>query len=299
MPKELDLARRRAFDGLDRKVIEINAWFASRSGLLSSDRGQQVLDVLMSCYDQYLVGFDTTYIEKWRGRARSLSQAEYEWLKQSAISILEADAREVSAKCNGFLWERTLVFRAFWDEAGQEARRKNQEIFEKIEILRLEQNLAAQTPKPTPTGVACFGQSEEFWNLLHPIVAKIARTRFESGHFADCVEAALKEVNQAVRATVKARAGEELDGTQLMHKAFSAERPIIVLDDLASVCGKDIQKGYHLIFAGTMIGIRNPKAHANLEIDQIRAIHFLFLASLLMFKLDEQILPPVLAPAGE
>jgi len=36
-----------------------------------------------------------------------------------------------------------------------------------------------------------------------------------------------------------------------------------------------------------MTGIRNPKAHANVEIRHERAVHFLFLASLLMFKLDE------------
>jgi hypothetical protein len=33
-------------------------------------------------------------------------------------------------------------------------------------------------------------------------MAKIARTRFESGHFTDAVEAALKEVNDIVRRIV-------------------------------------------------------------------------------------------------
>jgi len=42
------------------------------------------------------------------------------------------------------------------------------------------------------------------------------------------------------------------------------------------------------IFAGAMTGIRNPKAHANIVIDRNRAIHLLFLASLLFFKLDER-----------
>ncbi|MBA7577516.1 hypothetical protein ES708_19369 [subsurface metagenome] len=42
------------------------------------------------------------------------------------------------------------------------------------------------------------------------------------------------------------------------------------------------------IFSGAMTGIRNPKAHENITIDSQRAIHFLFLASLLMFKIDEK-----------
>ena len=40
------------------------------------------------------------------------------------------------------------------------------------------------------------------------------------------------------------------------------------------------------IFAGAMTGIRNPKAHMNIEIGRERAIHFLFLASLLMDTYD-------------
>jgi len=42
------------------------------------------------------------------------------------------------------------------------------------------------------------------------------------------------------------------------------------------------------IARGAMTGIRNPKAHENITIDSRRAIHFLFLASLLMFKIDEK-----------
>jgi len=41
------------------------------------------------------------------------------------------------------------------------------------------------------------------------------------------------------------------------------------------------------IFAGSMTGIRNPKAHGNLNITRERGIHLLFLASLLFHKLDE------------
>ena len=47
------------------------------------------------------------------------------------------------------------------------------------------------------------------------------------------------------------------------------------------------QLGYMEIFAGTMTGIRNPKAHSNIVIDEERGTHLLYLASLLMYKLDE------------
>jgi hypothetical protein len=43
------------------------------------------------------------------------------------------------------------------------------------------------------------------------------------------------------------------------------------------------------IFSGAMIGIRNPKAHGNIHITEKRAKHFIYLASLLMYKIDEKI----------
>ncbi len=123
---------------------------------------------------------------------------------------------------------------------------------------------------------------------MHPIVVEIARPRFESGHFADSVEAALKEVNDIVWQIVSEQTGDELDGADLMNRALSLKKPIIILDDLNMTTGRNIQVGYMQIFAGAMTGIRNPKAHANIQIDATRAIHFLFLASLLLFKIDER-----------
>jgi len=90
-----------------------------------------------------------------------------------------------------------------------------------------------------------------------------------------------------VKEIVKNKTGEERDGADLMYKAFSVDNPLIVIDDLSTTSGKDIQDGYMHIFAGAMRGIRNPKAHDNIIIPPERAIHFIFLASLLMEKLDE------------
>lgn len=125
------------------------------------------------------------------------------------------------------------------------------------------------------------------WNLLHEEIRSIARSRFESGHFADSVEASLKAVNEKVRAIYKAERGEEKDGASLMQDVFSLKNPVLRLGDLETITGKNMQVGYLQIFAGAMTGIRNPKAHGNIEIDADRAGHFLFLASLLMHKIDE------------
>lgn len=128
-----------------------------------------------------------------------------------------------------------------------------------------------------------------FWSDIHPKIAVVAMARYESDHFADAVEAALKEINSIMKDIVKRKTGNELDGASLMRTALSPKGPIICLGDLSTETGRNVQEGYMEIFAGAMIGIRNPKAHDNINITENRARHFIYLASLLMHKIDERI----------
>jgi uncharacterized protein (TIGR02391 family) len=148
---------------------------------------------------------------------------------------------------------------------------------------------------------ALSGSGDRFdWSLLHGDVQKIARSRFDSGHFADAVEASLKAINERLQLVYRAARGEDRDGATLMNEVFSLHAPLLRLGDLKTNTGQDMQKGFMQIFAGTMTGIRNPKAHGNVDIDQKRAIHFLFLASLLMYKIDEaEVVKPADSVAGK
>ncbi len=137
------------------------------------------------------------------------------------------------------------------------------------------------------TGSQAITEIYDHWTLIHPKIVEVSKSRFSSGHFADSVEAAMKEVNVRVKTIYHKKIGQEEDGAPLMKKAFSVNRPIIALDDNSTETGRNIQQGYMELFSGAMIGIRNPKAHANITITRDRAIHFLFLASLLMYKLDD------------
>jgi uncharacterized protein (TIGR02391 family) len=127
----------------------------------------------------------------------------------------------------------------------------------------------------------------DFWHLIHPAIAGVTKTRFDSKHYADAVETALKYIDEFVKAKVKKKTGKELTGAPLMQLALTPNNPILIFDDISTETGKNIQQGYMQIFAGAMTGIRNPKAHGIVEIDETRAIHFLFLVSLMMHKLDE------------
>jgi uncharacterized protein (TIGR02391 family) len=148
----------------------------------------------------------------------------------------------------------------------------------------IDQELSFSAPVPVV-------QTEDFWSRLHPSVTQVAKDRFNACHYADAVEAAFKELNSKVKAYMKRATGQEFDGVDLMQRAFSPNPPgpVIRLADLSTEDGQNIQQGYMQIFAGSMKGIRNPKAHSNIIIDAPRAIHFLHLASLLDFVFDERL----------
>ncbi len=126
----------------------------------------------------------------------------------------------------------------------------------------------------------------DFWRLIHPDIVTVAKPRFEATHFADCAEAALKHINSVVKAVVKKNTAKELDGADLMRQAFTPNKPILTIDDISTDRGKNMQQGYMDIFAGAMTGIRNPKAHGNIDVPKERAIHFIFFASMLMDTID-------------
>jgi uncharacterized protein (TIGR02391 family) len=128
-----------------------------------------------------------------------------------------------------------------------------------------------------------------FWQFVHPRVRALARPRFDAGFFGDAVEASFKEVNDAVKRLVRESDGRDLDGASLMNTAFSPQNPVIRLTSLQTETDRSIQQGYMQIMAGAMTGIRNPKAHGNLNPDSTKALHLICLASLLMHKVDERV----------
>ena len=128
---------------------------------------------------------------------------------------------------------------------------------------------------------------DSFWSNIHSKIAIVSRKLFNDEYYSEAVFSAFKEVNLRVKNMVKKKTGEELDGKSLMLKAFNLNYPIIQLSDCSTDTERNIQEGCMHVFAGSIQAIRNPKAHENIVIDKNRAVHFLYLASLLMYKIDE------------
>ena len=127
------------------------------------------------------------------------------------------------------------------------------------------------------------------WENIHPQIVAVSKARFNNEHYADAVEAAFKEINTRVKKIYKDRTSVEKDGARLMQSAFSVQSPIIKLGDTSTETGANIQQGYMDMFVGAMIGIRNPQAHNNLQITKDNAIRELHFASMLMYKLDDEL----------
>ena len=106
---------------------------------------------------------------------------------------------------------------------------------------------------------------------------------FRDRHFDRAVEEAFKCLNNTVKH--KSRLTGQ-DGAALMRSAFSANSPILRLNALETQSHRDEQQGYMDIFAGSMTGVRNPRAHENeLTDEEDVALELLVLANHLMRKL--------------
>lgn len=126
----------------------------------------------------------------------------------------------------------------------------------------------------------------DMWCIMHPTIISVSQSRFNSGWYADAVEAAFKEINTRVKEMYQQKKGIIKDGVELMYSAFSAKNPILQFAPTSYYSEFDVQEGYMHMFAGAMQGIRNPKAHANETIDKEDAFRKLAFASMLMYKLD-------------
>lgn len=128
----------------------------------------------------------------------------------------------------------------------------------------------------------------DIWRIMHPQIITTSKLLFEANFYAEAVEAAFKEINNRVKKFYVATGRPEMDGANLMMNAFSNNngQPVLHFTQLQNQTEKDIQDGYRYMFAGAMLGIRNPKAHANEVISKEDALRKLAFASMLMYKLD-------------
>lgn len=117
-------------------------------------------------------------------------------------------------------------------------------------------------------------------SMLHPLIAPVASELYQNGHYRQAIlDTYILLVN-----TVKAKSGRhDLDGTSLMQTVFSPKKPVIKISNDA-----DEQMGFMWMFSGSVMGIRNPKAHRLIQqYDPQRTLEWLSFASVLLKVLDD------------
>lgn len=130
---------------------------------------------------------------------------------------------------------------------------------------------AADVPPPYPASLSD----------LHSKIVSVAGKLFEDGHYRQAIFEACIAVNQAVRVESGSTAK---DGTALMENASSVGRPLLKISE-----DKDEQKGFMWLFAGTMMGLRNPRGHqlaTDTDLTQDECLEWLGFLSALMRVID-------------
>ncbi|MCJ7514376.1 MAG: TIGR02391 family protein [Dehalococcoidia bacterium] len=126
----------------------------------------------------------------------------------------------------------------------------------------------------------------DIFNMMnfHPAIINASKSLFKTNHYAQAIFEAFKAVNNFV----KDKTELPLDGKDLMAQVFKEDSPIIKLNELKTKSDRDEQAGFKFIFMGSMLGIRNPKAHENIiQTDPHRTLKYLGLASLLITIADQ------------
>jgi uncharacterized protein (TIGR02391 family) len=175
-------------------------------------------------------------------------------------------------------------------------------VFDILNESELKRVRNLQQIRTTPTSIPRIRESKEqekkvikkeapitenkLYDLLHfhPKIVKASRSQFRSGHYSEAIFNAFK----CIEIFAKKKSGSKRRGTALMQEIFNEKHPIIKLNNMQQDFEIDEQNGFRLIYAGAMLGIRNPQGHADIQQkDPYRTLEYLSLASLLTKRLDE------------
>jgi uncharacterized protein (TIGR02391 family) len=120
--------------------------------------------------------------------------------------------------------------------------------------------------------------------ITHSSIKEVSKNHFKNGRYRSAILDAMIQLEEIVKTKAKLPKDnnrKELSGCSLMYTVFNPDKPILRWSKLERQSEKDELEGYSHIFAGAVLGIRNPKAHTIFEQRPLRALQLLTLATLL------------------
>lgn len=111
---------------------------------------------------------------------------------------------------------------------------------------------------------------------LHPEVSKACGALFAGRHYSAGVLAAAKAMCRIART----KSGlPEPDDSTLIGKALGGKEPLVVVEDLSTETGRNIQRGTLLLAQSVLARLRNPLAHEEIEPSREEAMEMVGLIS--------------------
>ena len=121
---------------------------------------------------------------------------------------------------------------------------------------------------------------------IHPEVSNVTLSLFDDGHYSQATFEAFKLLDKRVEAL----SGLAQSGKSLMMTAFKEEDARIALNGLSTASELNEQEGYKFLFAGSIVGIRNPRGHDVGKKDSLEdCLDHLTLASHLLRMLEKRV----------
>lgn len=125
---------------------------------------------------------------------------------------------------------------------------------------------------------------------IHPEIMKYCRAELlQDNHFH-----AVFEATKGVAQRIREKTNLDLDGAELVQKAFSINKPLLVFNTLQTEQERNDHKGFSNLLIGFFGAVRNPHAHVPkiLWEGEEEAADYLTLASLLMLKIEHATVVP-------
>jgi len=123
-----------------------------------------------------------------------------------------------------------------------------------------------------------------FEEMLHPYIEEKALKLFKDSYYQESI----KEALMVLFSLIRSKSSLSQDGDDLINNALSTSNPRLILAELETSSGQNIQKGFMNILKGVVGAIRNPLAHSkDVKFTPIEAARYLVFISLLLYKIDE------------
>jgi hypothetical protein len=157
--KGFALKQREAYEGFDRELAHLWEHYSVHGLLISSARGQAVVDAALLRFDKILDAFERVYLTMFSDAAKPVDEEDFNWLKTTIPQKMEPAIIELRIKVQNELWERSRALIEYWEKVESEARRQSQKIDDKIEIIQLRKKESAKQSAEASVGYRSLPKS--------------------------------------------------------------------------------------------------------------------------------------------